>query len=876
MNVETWQRVKEVFLAALEVEKDRREAFLNDACKNNTALRKEVESLLNSHEEAEQFIEYPAFRIQYAIDDKIGSATLQQQQRVGSYRILCEIGRGGMATVYLAERDDEHFKKKVAVKIIRRDSDTKDIIRRFRQERQILAQLEHPNIARLLDGGVGQEDLPYLVMEYVEGLPITRYCDENQLSVRERLGLFLQVCSSVHYAHQNLVIHRDIKPSNILVTKEGLPKLLDFGVAKLLQSDSLEQSFSETATALRVMTPEYASPEQVRGEKITTATDVYSLGVVLYELLTGHRPYRLQSRRLDEIARAICEEEPERPSTAISRYEEIKTADGIYKKLTPESVSGARNTEPHRLRRLLGGDLDNIVLMALRKEAKRRYASVENLSEDIHRSLAGLPVIARKDTFGYRASKFISRHKAGVATALLVTIVLLASILAALWQARIARNQARVAAAERDKARLAQAKAEQINVFLQQMLSAADPRNEGRDAKVLDVLTKAESQAKEELSNEPYVLAEVLHNIGRTYNNLAQYEAAERNLRASLAIYQRLSGDDNEISKSWCMGNIGDVLIATDRNEEAEPIIRQAIEIQRRFGSQTKRDLGVSLVQLGKILLRKGDNLQAEKILQEALAVAREAGGEENEVVLFALNELAILRGKANDFESAGHIESQIIPILRRMPEQKANLATVLANYGNTLTIQGKANEAETFLQESLELNRETYGEESIYIAHARANLGLAKLAQGRYSEAKTEAEKALAIQKKILPSNHQATTLSLSVIGLALTKLDQSKKGERFLRQALGISRKNYRADDWRIYNLESQLGECLLAQHRFADAESFLLHSYEKLKGSFGEDSRLASDALQRVVRLYEDWSRPEDAARYRTALQKSLNVN
>src|SRR5450755_2635705 len=313
---ERWARVKELFEAAVDLDPNQRTALLDKECGGDEALRGEIESLLKSDEGSDGFIEQPAFEIPRDIFTEEEPLAGRQ---FGAYQVIREIGRGGLGAVYLAARADDQYRKQVAIKVIRRGLDTDDIIRRFRTERQILAQLDHPNIARLIDGGTTDDGLPYFVMEYVNGEPINAYCDANALPTTERLTLFRKVCAAVTYAHQNLVIHRDLKPSNILVTQEGEPKLLDFGIAKLLSTG--DELFTQTIPALRVMTPEYASPEQVKGDKIMTTSDVYSLGVLLYELLTGQRPYRLKTRTPEEIARAITEQEPERPSTVYAEHQ---------------------------------------------------------------------------------------------------------------------------------------------------------------------------------------------------------------------------------------------------------------------------------------------------------------------------------------------------------------------------------------------------------------------------------------------------------------------------------------------------------------------------------------------------------------------------
>jgi eukaryotic-like serine/threonine-protein kinase len=382
MTNEQWEQVKEIFNEAVELPRTERLTFIEQKSGGDQLIVKEVQSLLESDEEVEDFIENPAAAVSHLVRDDTALAG----KKIGFYRIEREIGRGGMGAVYLAARADEHFKKRVAIKLIKRGFDTDDIIRRFRHERQILAALDHPNITRLLDGGATEDGLPYLVMDYVEGLPLNRYCEENALSVNERLKLFLQICSAVIYAHQNLIIHCDIKPSNIFITNDGVPKLLDFGIAKLTAPDS-PQTLDRHST--QMMTPEYASPEQILGLPVTTAADIYSLGVVLYELLSGHRPFKIKSNNPIEVSKIITDSEPLKPSSIVTRDRKIGT-----------NRQAAISTQ-------LRGDLDNIILMTMRKEPERRYSSVEQFAEDINRYLKGSPVTARENSFSYRAAKFV-------------------------------------------------------------------------------------------------------------------------------------------------------------------------------------------------------------------------------------------------------------------------------------------------------------------------------------------------------------------------------------------------------------------------------------------------------------------------------------
>jgi serine/threonine protein kinase/tetratricopeptide (TPR) repeat protein len=437
MTPERWAQIKDVLHAVLELEPAKRPDYLDRACANDPALRQEVESYIVSYGQIDA--DFLKTIVPESTNSERSEASPSLVGRpMGPYRVVEEIGAGGMGEVYRAARADDQFQKQVAIKIVRRGFDTESGLRRFKAERQILASLDHPNIARLLDSGSTEDGLPYVVMELVEGRSIDEYCEAHKLSLIERLELFRLVCAAVHYAHQHLVVHRDLKPSNILVTDGGIPKLLDFGIAKLLGPEIFSQSPDRTATLMRVMTPEFASPEQVRGESITTASDVYSLGVILYRLLTGSSPYRGKSDTPHEIAREICESVPQKPSTAVTRAPEPGT--GEESEQTPMAPR-VMPQEAKRQRRRLAGDVDNIVLMALRKEPQRRYVSVAQFSEDIRRHLEGLTVVARKDTIGYRTSKFVARHKLGVTAAVLAALTLVAGVVMIGRQARIAQAQ---------------------------------------------------------------------------------------------------------------------------------------------------------------------------------------------------------------------------------------------------------------------------------------------------------------------------------------------------------------------------------------------------------------------------------------------------
>ena len=625
MHPERWQLIEELFHTAVELPRQERGDFLKGACEGDVSLRAEIEKLIRGSDRAGNFIETPP-----ALDGTTIVLPESEKEpvtglRLGAYQVIREIGRGGMGTVYLAARADEEFRKRVAIKVVTAGFDHETILQRFRNERQILAGLDHPNIARLLDGGTTESGAPYFVMEYIEGQSIREYCDTHRLPTLERLKLFRTVCSAVHFAHQNLVVHRDIKPANILVTADGTPKLLDFGVAKLLSP--IAQAGDVTEVNSRIMTPEYASPEQARGEIITTASDVYSLGVLLYELLSGHRPYSVVNLSLIEIIEAICEQEPAKPSTAIGR---AVTSPGVAGStavtVTPETVSKARDSEPHRLRRELEGDLDNIVLKAMRKEPQRRYASVEQLSEDIQRYFLGLPVIARQDTLSYRVSKFIFRHKAGVAAAALVIIAILGGAVTTLWQAHAARQ-------ERDKAE----------------------RRFNQVRKLANSVLFEYHDGIEKLPGSTPIREKMVNDALEYLDNLSAQSIGDATLQAELATAYEKVGD---VQGNPYGANLGNQDGALESYRKALSI-RQTLYAANRADLNAKLELSHDYRRVGDILWAQGQNDVALTNYREALATLEELvqvdpkNLEYLRVFNLTLNGIAHVQAQNGDFKGA-------------------------------------------------------------------------------------------------------------------------------------------------------------------------------------------------------------------------------
>ena len=517
---------------------------------------------------------------------------------VSHYRLVERLGYGGMGEVYRAVRADDQYQKLVALKLVRSDFDTQFIQERFKNERQILAGLEHPNIGRLIDGGTTDDGLPYFVMELVEGEPIDRYCESRRLSTVQRLELFRSVCAAVHYAHQHLVVHRDIKPSNILVTADATPKLLDFGIAKITDPEHFPRPMEPTATAMRLMTPEYASPEQIRGEAITTASDVYSLGVLLYYLLTGHLPYRLSTSAPHEMARAICEVDPEKPSTAINRVEEVPGPEGALVKLTPERVSDTREGQPEKLYRRLQGDLDQIVLKAIRKEKDQRYSSAEQFSEDIGRYLDGQPVLARKATLRYRGAKFIKRHKTAVTAAGLALITLIAGMTAIVRESRLERAQrARAERRFNDVRKLANSLLTDIHDSIANLPGTAAARKTivSTSLNYLDSLvteSSGDASLQRDLIGAYERVADIqgrpgTENLGDTAGSLASYRKALQIGQALVNANPNSAQDKAEIGLLYL--RIGRVLTSMGDYQTALQYDHKALDV---YGELTRNDPG--------------------------------------------------------------------------------------------------------------------------------------------------------------------------------------------------------------------------------------------------------------------------------------------
>ena len=857
MDAERWERIQTLFMTALEREAAKRAAFLDEACADDPALRRQVEALLHAHEDSHAL----------AIENRLLNvepieATDPEQllgTHVGPYRLQRLLGQGGMGEVYLALRDDGQFEKQVALKLVRPGFHTADVVRRFRAERQILARLTHPHIARLLDGGVADDGRPYLVMEYVDGVPLTTFCDVHRLAIDERLRLFGKVCAAVQFAHRNLVVHRDLKPSNILVTEDGQVKLLDFGIAKLLDPETAAVSVALTHAGLRLMTPEYAAPEQVRGEAVTTATDVYALGVLLYELLTGHRPYRLPGRVQAEVERVICEVEPMRPSTAVTEEVEVHRQDGTTETLTPERIGAARRTPVGRLQRLLRGDLDNVVMMALRKEADRRYASAGQLSEDVDRYLAGRPVIAQKDTLGYRVRTFVRRNRVGVVVATAFVLLLIGFSVVTAWQAQTVAHERDVAQTERDKA-------EQVVQVLVNLFQSSNPNlvPGGDTLRVGEFLEQGEARVLEELEDQPEIQARMKQVLGDVYTARSQYDRARTLLEEALAQQRTLKGPQDPTaagmlhSLAYLTMQTGDLKTAetlfreslalhraifgerharvaqamqdlagiTDDDAEQLRLLTESLAMRRVVSPDDHMHIAASLNQLGVYHFNRGEHEEAGGLWGEALDILQQRYGEDHPHVMSVMNNLAVAYGIAGQLEEAEAIQRTLLAAHRRITGTETTpVANVLNNLGGVLAQQGNHAGSEAAFRESHALWVRLVGEDHRQVANTARNVGRLLQLQQRYDEALPYLHDALAISRRVDGETHRITGYMMGQLGMILLDLGRLDEALRTVQEAVGIIEHDI-PEEGHAYLADGQvwLGRALLAKAIPDEAEPLL----------------------------------------------------
>jgi eukaryotic-like serine/threonine-protein kinase len=863
---ERWPDLDRIFAEALDRAPEERLGFVRQECGGDQELEREILRLLEALENSGDFLEDPSAWIEGLgpLAD-VGSQDLTGEV-IGAYRLVKELGHGGMGTVYLAERADGAFQHQVALKLLQSRLASREEVRRFQRERQILANLQHSNIASILDGGVDHDGRPYFVMEYVQGELITQYADHHRLTIDQRLGLMGTVCSAVHHAHQNLVVHRDIKPGNVLVTPDGIPKLLDFGIAKLLGDAEGEDATLETRTGHRVMTPAYASPEQVQGGPLTTASDIYQLGILLYEFLTGHRPFRATAGVL-ELERSITTESPLKPSLAVVKRPsgtpqeagrlDRGDSDRVREEAEPdprEDVGRARSTTVDRLRRRLQGDLDNIVLKAIRKEPERRYRSARELADDLERHLSGHPVLARPDVFSYRAGKFVRRHRFGVAVGMMavLSVLIFGAVL-------IGQNQRIIR--ERDRA-------EAVTAFILNLFEQANPDQEGQDLTVRQFLDEGAERVRRELEEEPEVRTAVMNVIGQAYRELGDLESAraileeavtqgsralgsdhldvaaaqnalglvivyqnvdyplaERLFRDALATQERLLGE-RDPTTLLTLNNLALSVHSQGRLDEAEALYRQVL-----LGHESSEDEGAALrrattlTNLGWLLQARGAREESDSLFRQALDVRRVVYEEDHPRLANSLSALASSRILLGRFESADSLARQALAMRRRLlGATHSSVAENLKSLGDIAVSRGDWTVAREFYQEALSLYRETIGPRSQSAAWVLMSMADLFNTCGEYEQGVTMGQEGYEIYRDVLGEDHPYTAISLGHLARAVHGTGDLDQAEALYNRALEVLKASYPQGSSSITWMQAGLGELYLDRDRPSAAEPLL----------------------------------------------------
>ncbi|MDX1618199.1 MAG: serine/threonine-protein kinase [Balneolaceae bacterium] len=880
MNRERWQQIDSIVDRAITLDAEERTRFIERQCGDDPDLHREVIDLLEAIESSENLWGDLVESNQALLDNLTDTLTAHADpdtdtnraaplSQLGPYRLIRRIGRGGMGDVWLGERADGQFEQRVAVKIVRPETGLQEHYRRFQQERQILASLNHPNIAGLLDGGLTPDGRPYLVMEYVDGTPITDYCKERGCSLQQRLALFRQVCRAVQYAHRNLVVHRDLKPDNILVTEEGKLKVLDFGIAKLLDANLTDRTLIETRPGLRMMSLSYAAPEQVTLEPITTATDVYALGLLLYELLAGDRPFELKGMRLAEAENIIRHEDPQKASKQAVRWQ-----------------------------KQLRGDLDAIILKALRKEPEKRYESAGQLLEDIDRYGKNLPVLARSDTFRYRSSKFLKRHRTSLAIAALIVLLSAGFGMYHTWQVTNERNIARTEAV----------KARKVTDFLIDVFEYSDPTTQNPDdITAREILADGAEYIRNSMEEQPETraalmsamghiytnlgmydqakpllfkakdinsryastsdLALTLHNLGDLYSELGMYDSAAVYLEESIAL-QPQSQDNTYLAGS--MESLGWVRYMTGAYDKADSLYNAALRIQTTAYGNNSSEVANNLQLQAWVQHDLGHYDKADSLLRQALTLRRSLQGSMHKDVATILHSLGWILYQKKEYARSDSVLREALNIRRKIyPDGHMDLAWSLNNMGLIRQALGQTEEAEEYYTNALEMRKATLGEDHPHVAQSLGNLAGLYYHQQNFAKAASMFREVVEIDTRRLGENNMQVGIDYNNLATVLNNSGKKREAIKYYEKALSIVKQMLPASHPNVIRLSDNLADVHMDLGEYDRAEQLYLECFQVLREAEGLQNRFTQVISRRLAELYEITDRPDEASYYKSLI-------
>ncbi len=836
MNQHDWKQLSRIFDMVLTLPPEGRTDYIKRVCGDDKELEKKIREMLGQLEESDRFFEERLGKNEKLIQELDALIAEQNDtddyfegKKIGRWDIQELIGHGGMGRVYKVQRVDESgIKQTGALKVIHKSLLTPSHMERFRLEQHILSGLQHPNISGFVDSGITADRVPYMVMEYVAGENILEYCNNRKLPVEDRLKLFITVCKAIQYAHNSLIIHRDLKPDNILVTQEGRIKILDFGIAKLMDPNLYENSAIETQPGMRMLSLEYASPEQIAGKMVTTSTDLYSLGILLSKLLTGLHPFDLNKLSYKEVEKLLLEVDPPLVS---------KRFQGLSKSELRKQLAEERDTSVSELTGTLKGDLDAIIYKSLHNDPERRYGSVEALITDLERHQNSLPVSARPDTFGYRSRKFVRRNRWAIAAAAMIFIVLTGGIAATMWQAKQAEQNAR--------------EAEQVSAFLAQIFDGSDP-NRANDGSMTarELLDQGFERALNELEDEPLLQAQILSMIGNIYSNLGLYEPSYQAISRSVELFQQERERSPRLASA--MLRLANLEYRLDNFEAAADAARQALDLSIRYNGADHPETASVMNTLAMSLEELGQKEEAYQFYRRIIDLRR-GQPEQGSNLAINLNNLAISLQNDGQYEEADALFSEAVELIDDvLGSEHPFMAYILNGYSGLHQDRGDYHLAEENLRQALAIAQAIFPETHPFIGVVQFNLAELFRIMEVYPDAVEFYRLSLEQRRHALPENHPDIANTLYSMGGVLIEKEMPENAEKYLREAVDLRKDIYDQSDIRIALAKARLGRALIQLSRYDEAEPFLTDSYSRIKEHFGDDDPLTREVAANLTSL------------------------